>query len=238
MTRRWVLVLVSLNLALLLALVFIYPHLMVSPGALIAGHADIASDCFACHAPLRGAAPSRCVACHALSDIGLRTTKGKPITRRTLKVSFHQDLLEQNCMACHSDHAGPKLTQKSRKPFSHGLLRSDVRERCQTCHRAPADKLHTKITANCGQCHAQTAWKPASFDHDTSFVLDKDHNVECITCHVGNDYSRYTCYGCHEHTVQNVLRKHHDEGLRDLDNCVRCHRSADGEGGEGGGDDD
>jgi hypothetical protein len=57
--------------------------------------------------------------------------------------------------------------------------------------------------------------------------------VECVTCHVGNDYSRYTCYGCHEHTVQNILREHRDEGIRDLDNCVRCHRSADGEGGEG-----
>lgn len=238
MTRRSVLALVSLNLLLLLALVFVYPHLMVSPGPLIAGHANIATDCFACHAPLRGAASSRCIACHALPDIGLRNTQGIPIARKTLKVSFHQDLLEQNCMTCHSDHAGPKLTQRSRKPFSHGLLRSNVREQCQTCHRAPADKLHTKITGNCNQCHAQTAWKPASFDHDKSFVLDRDHNVECVTCHVGNDYSRYTCYGCHEHTVQNVLREHRDEGIRDLDNCVRCHRRADGEGAEGGGDDD
>jgi uncharacterized membrane protein len=173
------------------------------------------------------------VACHAVPDIGLRSTQGKPIARKTLKVSFHQDLLEQDCMACHSDHAGPKLLQKNRKPFSHALLKSAVREQCQNCHRAPADKLHTKITGNCSQCHAQNAWKPASFDHDKSFVLDKDHNVECVTCHVGNDYSRYTCYGCHEHTVQNILREHRDEGIRDLDNCVRCHRSADGEGGEG-----
>lgn len=68
--------------------------------------------------------------------------------------------------------------------------------------------------------------------------LDRDHNVDCVTCHVGNDYSRYTCYGCHAHTVQNILREHRDEGIRDLDNCVLCHRSADGEGGEGGGGDD
>ncbi|NVO06708.1 MAG: class III cytochrome C family protein [Rhodoferax sp.] len=238
MTRRWVLVLVSLNLAALLALVFMYPHLMLSPGPVSAGHAAIATDCFACHAPLRGAAASRCMACHALPDIGLRNTQGKPIVRKTLKVSFHQDLLEQDCMACHSDHAGPKLTQTSRKPFSHALLRSTVRTQCQTCHRAPADTLHTKITGNCSQCHAQNAWKPASFDHDQAFALDEDHNVACSTCHVGNDYSRYTCYGCHEHTLQNVLREHRDEGIRDLDNCVRCHRSADGEGGEHGRGDD
>jgi mono/diheme cytochrome c family protein len=169
-----------------------------------------------------------------LPDIGLRNSLGKPIVRKTLKVSFHQDLLEQNCMACHSDHAGPKLLQKSRKPFSHALLRSTVREQCQNCHRAPADKLHTQITGNCSQCHTQNAWKPASFDHAKSFALDGDHNAECATCHVNNDYSRYTCYGCHEHTVQNILQEHRDEGIRDLDNCVRCHRSANGEGGEGG----
>jgi len=169
MTRRWVWVVVSLNLAALLALVFIYPHLMVSPGKVIAGHAEIATDCFACHAPLRGASSARCIACHAVPDIGLRTTKGSPIVKKTLKVSFHQDLVEQNCMACHSDHAGPKLAQKSRKPFTHTLLRTDVRQQCQSCHRAPSDKLHTKISGNCSQCHTQTAWKPATFDHDKLF---------------------------------------------------------------------
>ncbi len=232
MTRRWIWWLVSLNLLALLALVFMYPHWMVSPGKVMAAHGAIATDCFACHAPLRGASAARCIACHALPDIGRRSTLGKPIARKTLKVSFHQDLLEQNCMACHSDHAGPRLLQKSRKPFSHALLRSNVREQCQTCHRAPADRLHSKIVGNCSQCHAQSAWKPASFDHDKSFVLDRDHNVECATCHVNNDYSRYTCYGCHEHTVQNILREHRDEGIRNLDNCVECHRSADDEGGE------
>jgi hypothetical protein len=103
-------------------------------------------------------------------------------------------------------------------PLTRCLLRSTVREQCQTCQRAPSDRLQGKITGNCSQCHAQSAWKPASFDHDKSFVLDQDHNVACTTCHLNNDYSRYTCYGCHEHTVQN--------------NCVRCHRSADGEGGD------
>jgi hypothetical protein len=232
MTRRWIWVLVSLNLVLLVSLVFIFPHLMVSPGRVAAGHTDISTDCFACHAPLRGASAARCIACHALVDIGLRSTKGKVIPHKTLKVSFHQDLVEQNCMACHSDHGGPKLVQKNRKPFSHALLRSTVRDLCQGCHRAPADRLHTKITGNCSQCHSQSAWKPASFDHEKSFLLDKDHNVACVTCHVNNDYSRYTCYGCHEHTVQNILSAHRDEGIRNLENCVECHRSADGKGGK------
>jgi hypothetical protein len=39
----------------LVALAFAYPHLMVSPGPLVKGHAELATDCFACHAPWRGA---------------------------------------------------------------------------------------------------------------------------------------------------------------------------------------
>jgi hypothetical protein len=68
---------------------------------------------------------------------------------------------------------------------------------------------------------------PATFDHDKYFVLDRDHNVKCVTCHERNDYSRYTCYGCHEHSPEKIRREHIEEGIRDFKNCVECHRSAD-----------
>ncbi len=226
MIRRWVLGLIAVNLLALVALVFAYPHLMVSPGALVPAHAEIETDCFACHAPLRGAVTERCVACHALPDIGLRTSKGAVLSKPTVKTSFHQELIEQNCMACHSDHTGPKLTQHSRKPFSHALLRPAIRERCASCHSAPKNSLHSNLTVGCSQCHSSEAWKPATFDHAKLFVLDRDHKVSCVTCHTGNDFSRYTCYGCHDHTPANVRREHLEEGIRDFENCAECHRSA------------
>jgi Class III cytochrome C family/Cytochrome c554 and c-prime len=283
MTRRWVLAIIALNLLVLAGLVFAFPHLMVSPGALMKGHEQLATDCFACHAPWRGTVAERCVTCHALSDIGLRTSKGVPLPQKGLKTSFHQELTEQDCVACHSDHAGPKLTQRSRKPFSHDLLKVAAREQCDTCHatprnplhanlsvgcaqchttkawkpatfehtalakavldncegchKKPADTLHRPIQGNCAQCHSTQAWKPATFEHDRFFVLDGDHNASCDTCHTGNDYSRYTCYGCHEHTVANVRREHEKEGIANFDNCVECHRSADEEPGKGRGGD-
>ncbi len=237
MKRRWLLVLIALNLAGIAALVFAYPHLMVSPGPLIQGHAALEANCFACHAPLRGAAPERCIKCHALPDIGLRTTKGLPIHRLTAKAAFHQQLMQQDCMACHGDHPGPRLAERSRKAFSHELLRAGTRERCESCHKAPADSLHRQVAGNCTQCHRQEAWKPATFDHDKLFLLDRDHKVACVTCHVNNDYRRYTCYGCHEHQPEKIRREHVKEGIRDFENCVACHRSAsekrEGEGARG-----
>ncbi len=285
--RPWLLMVIAVNLLALVALVFVYPHLMVSPGPLVKGHADLATDCFACHAAWRGASSARCIDCHAVADVGLKTTKGVPIAGAVVKTSFHQQLIEQDCMACHSDHQGPKLTKRSRKPFSHALLKPALRDGCATCHAAPKDSVHRDLKVECGQCHQTTAWKPAhfdhavlakaalercqgchnpptdrlhrqiqgscqschqtsawkpaTFDHDKYFVLDGDHQATCDTCHKNNDYCRYTCYGCHEHSQANIRAKHIEEGITQFENCVKCHRDPrvePGEGGDGEGEDD
>jgi mono/diheme cytochrome c family protein len=99
--------------------------------------------------------------------------------------------------------------------------------------------MHKQMTGNCAQCHTPQAWKPATFDHNKYFPLDKNHNATCVTCHTSNNYKQYTCYGCHEHTPANMQAKHREEGVSDLDNCVRCHRSASGEHeGKGNGERD
>ena len=224
--RRWLLSLISVALIGVVALAFINPRLMISPGALMPAHAGLSTDCFACHAPLRGVSAQRCVSCHAVADIGLRTTTGKAIAGTTT-LSFHQELIKQDCMACHSDHSSPRLVgERGVKPFSHELLRPAIRERCESCHQAPVNDLHRGLNTDCAQCHRPPAWTPATFEHEKYFLLDRDHNAPCATCHLGNVFSRYTCYGCHEHTVSNIERKHRKEGITDFKNCVTCHRSA------------
>lgn len=222
--RPVLLIVIALNLLVLVALAFVYPHLMVSPGPLVRGHEELATDCFACHAAWRGASSQRCASCHVAAEIGLKTTQGVPIPGRSVKVSFHQELIEQDCMACHSDHQGPKLTKRSRKPFSHGLLKASVRDTCSSCHAAPKDSVHRDLKAECSTCHETRAWKPATLDHGPFFVLDRDHQAPCETCHKNNDFSRYTCYGCHEHSEAKVRREHLKEGIRNFQDCVECHR--------------
>ena len=224
---RIVKIVLAANLIAIAILAFVYPQLMVAPGKLIAGHKQLESDCFACHAPLRGATSALCVDCHKPADIGRLTTAGLPIAKPLSSTPFHQKLISQNCLACHSDHAGVKVFRQQGR-FNHALLKKNtLQQQCQGCHPAPRDALHRQITGNCSQCHNQDKWTPATFDHDKYFALDRDHNTRCVTCHVRNDYSRYTCYGCHEHSPEKIRREHIEEGIRDFKNCVECHRSAD-----------
>ena len=231
--RRWSLWLILLNLCLLLTLAFAMPQPMLAPGPLIPAHAAIGRDCFACHAPLRGAVAERCIACHKIADIGRRTTKHAPLAPGFGHIAFHQALTQPDCIACHSDHAGPALVKLHKPHFAHALLRPEIGGQCAACHRAPATALHTKASGDCAQCHSQTGWKPASFDHAKLFALTGPHATACATCHKGADYSRYTCFGCHQHQPDQMRAKHASKGITNIENCVSCHRGA-GEGGEGG----
>ena len=238
MTQRHGLILIAISLCAIVAAIFARPQMMVAPGPLIPAHAEVSGNCFACHTPFQGASPDRCVACHQVADIGIWTTKGALIAKRQRGIAFHQALSQTNCMACHTDHGGPQLAGASKTTFAHEMLRPDVRGQCAACHRAPPIAIHAQAGNNCAQCHAQTAWKPASFDHARFFALTGPHKTACATCHVGGNFKRYTCYGCHEHQPDQIRAEHAEEGIRNIENCARCHQSASGEGGAGEREDD
>jgi hypothetical protein len=274
MNGRWIWLVITGNLLALVGLVFVQPAAMVSPGPVVPAHSAVRSECFACHAPFRGASPDRCAKCHALGDIGVRSTKGIPLEGNAGRPVFHQELTEQDCVACHTDHLGATLGKRSRKPFSHELVRAATRDRCETCHTAPKNDLHRdlgmsctqchtiehwkpahfehaalaktvldrceachkaptggshpEVSNQCQQCHTTEHWKPAHFEHGKFFELDKHHAVACVTCHTTSDYKRYTCYGCHEHTPDKIRAEHEEEGIRNFENCVSCHKSSSG----------
>ncbi|HEX6914612.1 MAG TPA: hypothetical protein VF145_05200 [Chitinophagaceae bacterium] len=125
------------------------------------------------------------------------------------------------CNSCHNTSDWKDVAQ-----FDHAVLDKVMLADCASCHPAPDDTYHRQLTGNCSQCHSTSAWKPSTFRHDEYFILDRDHNVSCVTCHPGNNLQRYTCYGCHEHTPANIAHEHEEENITNLDDCASCHRSA------------
>ncbi len=222
---RWIMIAAIGLLAAIIALAFVYPRTMISPGPLVTAHADLASNCFACHSPFLGPSAQRCMTCHPPADIGRRTTKGIPISSAGARPPFHEMLASQNCVACHSDHLEPFFTASMTR-FDHSLLTSTARNKCTTCHSGPEDELHRYQATMCTQCHTLDHWKPATFDHNKFFVLDRHHSTSCAACHNKRNYSEYTCFGCHEHQADRMRARHLKKGVREISNCVLCHRNA------------
>lgn len=224
--KRSIKILLAVNVVIATVLAFAYPHLMIAPGPVVEGHAKVAEDCFACHTVFFGASSPKCVACHTVADIGIKTTEGKAIVRaKKPSVAFHQGLLETDCVACHTDHVGVSI-YRIRQHFSHDLLDLEAKDRCVACHAKPQDKVHRSAPTDCKACHTTKDWKGAKLDHSRFFVFDKNHK-RCKMCHRTEDYKQYTCFSCHAHDEDEVRRSHRREGIRDIDNCVKCHRSAD-----------
>jgi len=226
MKKNRLTLIIAANLAVLAVLVFALPQLMVSPGQPIEAHADLAEDCFGCHTPFLGSTADKCIACHRVEKIGRFTTTGVAIDQEDKQVAFHQQLIEEDCVACHSEHKGVKPFRPIGR-FSHELLQVTTREQCNGCHSRPGDALHQKIENNCNECHTNDAWLPATFDHRDYFRFDRHHDTECSTCHVDSNYASYTCYGCHEHSRSKIREEHLEEGIYDYENCTECHRSGD-----------
>lgn len=235
MTRPWILAIIAANLVVLIALVFLYPAAMLSPGRMSVGHSEPPVACAACHQPFRGAAAEKCTNCHAVATIGLKTSLGTPLTKPRPGPPFHQALNTTDCLACHTVHAAPRFSHLSGPRFSHDLLGTETRTRCATCHVAPTNALHRGVQGQCSSCHTPEGWTPATFDHQRFFPLSGPHNVQCATCHTGGDFTRYTCFSCHEHRPDQILAEHREEGILDIRDCARCHRG--GRSGEGGDDD-
>ncbi|MEI8102742.1 MAG: cytochrome c3 family protein, partial [Chlorobium sp.] len=113
---------------------------------------------------------------------------------------------------------------------NHKSLGTSGGKSCISCHKddEPGDSLHRQSQAGCGTCHSSSRWKPASFDHSRYFRLDRDHKVSCTTCHTdSNNYKKYTCYNCHEHSEARMAHKH--RRISNYQNCVRCHRNGEAE---------
>lgn len=174
--------------------------------------------CESCHAPgkkYREASPG-CGGCHRADDI-------------------HAGGLGANCANCHAtlswrnprfDHAttkfplrGAHATKACGACHIAGRYR-ETPQRCIACH-APDDVHRGTRGENCAECHTETSWTTAHFDHarETGFALLGVHAaLDCAGCHrsgkFDDDLPR-TCSGCH--------RTDDAHASRFGDDCASCH---------------
>ena len=94
---------------------------------------------------------------------------------------------------------------------------------CYSCHHN--DEPHEgRFGVDCSQCHTTDGWTPAEFNGQHFFPLSHSGGASCATCHPAS-FATYTCYGCHEHSEEEVREKHLDEGIGNFQNCMECHPS-------------
>ncbi len=242
-----------------------FPKEMINPGKLTVVHQELNNKCTACHDMFWGVSSQKCMVCHQLSEIGKDSLGDKN------SILFHENLKNQACTNCHSDHKGLHPTSsienfnhnllatnqqsncnschnkptnqlhqplsnscnechttnswKSTKAFNHNMIQDSTKNNCVACHKSPTDNFHSSFKNNCTSCHNTDKWRPANFEHSKYFVLDRNHNTTCVTCHANNNFSTYSCFGCHAHTQNNIMGEHREEGIFNLTNCVKCHRS-------------
>lgn len=222
---RWVVILLALSGCA--ALTCCLPGAMASPGNLRKGHEQLSNACLPCHEPFGSTAQAKCETCHPLDQIGVAVASkreapegsddGKPAKS---KVVFHAYLSAQKCWPCHADHGREAADAK----FTHALLKSDIRPKCATCHHLPKDAPHAYVVSTCDACHTTTEWSPATCDHRRYYSFDRRHDSTCTTCHPNGDHTKYTCYGCHEHSPARMRGEHREERITELDQCADCHR--------------
>lgn len=183
----------------------------------------------------------KCYDCH---------TEHNGLSRENATLKFRHDVLtaelQTKCTNCHSPQMPDNEIHKMVKAecsdchstdmwkpstFKHELLGERIND-CRSCHenKKPADALHKGIgvSIQCVQCHTTDGWKPSIFDHTKYFRFDRNHPSDCANCHdLNRTFEKYTCYNCHEHSPEQIAKKHIKEGIRNFSNCVECHRSGD-----------
>ena len=162
-------------------------------------HAQIA--CAACHFGDRyKSTPRECVACHEPDDVhhGDRGAKCADCHNTRGWKNSRFDHLKETGYALEGVHERIACNDCHRS----GNLKDNLPHDCSGCHQGQ-DSHAGRLGRDCGKCHGNEQWKPASFDHtrDTSWPLHGKHaKVTCHTCHTANVATQKLpteCVGCH-----------------------------------------
>jgi len=189
-------------------------------------YAGTPTACYSCHKTnydgasnpnhKTGGFPTTCESCHSTS--AWRPASFDHNKTRFALTGAHRNV---NCTRC---HAGGKY--------------AGTPTACYSCHKSKYDGTSNPNHAaagfptNCLSCHTTSAWKPATFDHDSSFfpIYSGKHRGQwtaCTDCHksAGN-YKAFECILCHEHSDKLKMDNKHKDVKGYTYNsqaCYKCH---------------
>lgn len=196
------------------------------PGKLSAAHANLETNCAACHTPVEGVDEAKCIACHADNQALLARQP----------TAFHADI--GNCASCHIEHQGVDANLRVMNhealariginlnaegfaqnnqtnpalPESHPLVSPlEARLDCASCH-STKDKHFGLFGQNCASCHATTEWTIPAFQHPSS------RSTDCAQCHQAPP-SHYMMH------FQMVSRRIANQPNAQVNQCYACHQT-------------
>ena len=206
-------------------------------------HLPIANQCVDCHNGDYNNTPTTCEGCHQQDY------------NTSLNPNHTALSLPTDCASCHTTAPGwaPAQFPDHNNFWQLNGAHAAIANQCVDCHNGDYNNTPTNCygchqtdytnttnpnhqTANfptdCATCHTETAWVPATFDHNTVYPLTGAHATianQCTDCHIGGNYSNTpnTCDGCHLADFNGSTNPNHPSlGLST--NCETCHTTAPG----------
>ncbi len=192
------------------------------------GYSNISTDCVSCHKTNfdNSTNPSHnslglstdCVICHT-TDFGWKPAKFQDHNSYYELVGAHATISNQ-CADCHNGNYNNTPSD------CFGCHETDYNNTSNPSHSA------AQFPTNCNECHSQSSWTPATFDHDSKYfpIYSGKHKGEwnqCNECHTTqNNYSLFSCINCHEHNNKTEVDSDHSgiSGYAYQSNaCYSCH---------------
>lgn len=213
--------------------------------------AHTTTQCEQCHTNGYTTAPSKvCSACHSnkynATTNPNHTTANIPNTCETCHTT--NPGWKPATFPIHSNYyvlAGAHVSLECAKCHTNGYT-NQLPVLCSGCHmpkyNATTNPNHAsaQFPTECEQCHSQTAWSPATWDHNQYFpIYSGKHNKpvwnNCADCHTNpSNYGQFSCIDCHPHNNKTETdSKHSGVGgyMYTSAACLACHPTGEGEGG-------
>ncbi len=198
--------------------------------------AHVSATCASCHTNgvFKGL-PSDCFSCHQNNF------------NSTISPNHATGQFSHNCLTCHSNVAWkPSTFNHSTTAFP--LVGAHVSVICSDCHKSGPYKgtstvcydchvtafnstttpshVTSQFSHDCLTCHSNVAWKPATFNHNTTaFPLVGAHvSVTCVSCHTNGVFKGLPsdCFSCHQNNFNGTTNPNHAAAQFTHD-CLTCH---------------